>query len=238
MTNQNVFIIIVCIQMFFHCANSRNLFNESGNIFDQSGHNFEGYLRTRNELVNRELESSFGNDIKLSASEEIANKIIMEAKTNELNIGLLDAKRFIPARHIFNSLSDIKQSKLFRIIQKMPKGGILHTHDMSMCSVDYVVSLTYLPDLWQRTTNNSDKIQELRFSRQQPNSEYESNGDSTWHLVSVVRSEYGAKKYDRKIRSMLTLFDENINAKTQFTDISDIWPTFRAIFAFVAPLLR
>lgn len=188
MTNQNVFIVsLVCIQMLFHCANSRNLFNESYNIFGQSRPNFEVYLRTRNDLVNIELESSFGNDIKLSATEEIANKIIMEAKTNELNIGFVDAKRFIPARHIFNSLNDIRQSKLFQIIQKMPKGGILHTHDMSMCSVDYVVSLTYLPDLWQRTSNNSDKIQELRFSRQQPNSELESNGNSTFGEHRTLR---------------------------------------------------
>lgn len=163
-----------------------------GNI--DSNHNsdqFEEYVRVRQDLITSGIDSSFGNDISLNEKELCADEIIMAAKEKELDIGLDDPHRFNPARHIFDALGDIKQSKLFKIIEKMPKGGILHTHDMSMCSADYAVSLTYLPFLWQRTSNKDRKIQEFRFSRNQPTMNISDTNSSEWHLVSTVREKNG-----------------------------------------------
>lgn len=193
------------------------------------------YLRDRADLLNYEVESSFGADIKLTDNEELANKIIIQAKEDEYKVGIVQPYLFNPSRHIFEVLDVIKQSKLFQIVQKMPKGGILHAHDTGLCSANYVVSLTYLPDLWQRTPNDSNEIEEFVFSREQPKTSNANN--EVWHRVEEVRAKMGASKYDEFIRKTFTLYDKTINPRIQFADINEVWSRFQGLFIRVNPIL-
>lgn len=192
------------------------------------------YERDRQELLNYEMNSSFASDVKLTENEQLANQIILHAKETEYEIGMKTPYRFYPSRHIFEVLDDIKNSKLFQIIQKMPKGGILHAHDTALCSTDYLVSLTYWPELWQQTVGNSTNIMEFRFSKEQPTS---LNDQSRWRRVKDVRNEIGAAKYDADIRKRFTLFDRTVNPRTQFKDINDVWDHFMGIFILISPIV-
>lgn len=98
-------------------------------IFD-GRHTATDFNKKRKELLNSELKISFGHDIKLDANELRANKIIMDAKEMELKNGLKNPFDFNPSHHLFEVLNSTKQSKLFKIIQQMPKGGILHIHEV------------------------------------------------------------------------------------------------------------
>lgn len=195
------------------------------------------YFRDRQDLLNYEVETSFGADIKLSNNEQLANKIIMQAKEDEFEIGFRRPYTFNPARHIFEVFDVIKQSKLFQIIKKMPKGGILHAHDTALCTANYVVSLTYWPNLWQQTITNGNI--EFKFSREPPTTNSNKNiGDTpNWRLVKDVRNEMGAEKYDEYIRTMFTLYDKNIDPKIQFNDINAVWNRFMSIFIRIEPLI-
>lgn len=200
----------------------------------------DDYFRDRKTLINYEEQSSFGSDIKLTDNEEQANKIIMQAKEHEYQVGTIQPLLFNPARHIFEVLDAIKQSKLFQIIKKMPKGGILHAHDTALCSANYLVSLTYWPDLWQRISNKNNQIEDFLFSRQQPNvpnTNQSDSNDSQWRLVKDVRNEMGAAKYDEHVRTLFTLFDKNINPRIQFPDINEVWNRFMGIFMKVGALV-
>ncbi|KAG4067754.1 hypothetical protein HA402_005526 [Bradysia odoriphaga] len=167
----------------------------------------------------------------------------MAVKNDELKNGLLDPSSFNPAHHIFNVLNRIQQSQLFHIIRRMPKGGILHIHELAMCSADYLVSLTYWTDLWQRTSNNSNhtEIKEVRFSRKQPENPKGINGssdnDSMWQLVKDVRTKMGASIYDKQLRALFTLYDPESNPTTQFKDVNEVWDTFEAIFNRIKSIL-
>lgn len=196
------------------------------------------YFKDREDLLNYEKNTSYAADVKLNDNEQLANKIIMDAK--EIDYNIKNPYKYYPSRHIFEVLDEIKQSKLFQIIQKMPKGGILHAHDFSVCSTDYIVSLTYTENLWQRTTNNSTKLKEFRFSWHQPNSSYAHvhGHDSPWRLVKDVRAEMGASKYDQKIRKLFTLFDKNVDPRIQFKDINSVWNHFMSLFIRIDPILR
>lgn len=63
-----------------------------------------------------------------------------------MNTGLIvsNIQNFFNISTYFRKLNDIKASKLFQITQKMPLGGISHTHKHDLCSSNYLVSLTYL----------------------------------------------------------------------------------------------
>lgn len=208
------------------------------------------YYKDRKQFIDDEIDQSFGMDIKLSENEKLANNIIMNAKEAEYQTGLLNPYSFNPSRHIFEVLGAIKQSKLFQIIQQMPKGAILHAHDTALCSTDFVVSLTYWPQLWQRTASNNNEILEFKFSRQQPSTEQWQVTNSTiavgdngnhakmvWRLVSDVRAEIGPSKYDEYVRTLFTLFNKNVNPKIQFRDINDVWDRFMNIFAYLGPIV-
>lgn len=194
------------------------------------------YERLRKELINSEMKTTFGSDIILNKKEEQANKIIMDAKKDELNVGFQKPHLFNPSRHIFEVLDVVKESKLFQIIQKMPKGSVLHAHETALCSADYVVSLTYWPDLWQKTSRISNEIEGFKFSREQPKS-LNNSDDSVWRRVDDVRAEMGASIYDEHVRSLFTLFDKNVDPRIQFRDVNEVWKRFMVIFAKVSPLL-
>lgn len=114
-----------------------------------------------------------------------------------------------------------------------------------MASTDFLVSLTYWPNLWQRGTHNTNgtgyRIEEFRFSRMPPTSMRTSNSSSNdiegWRLVSDVRDEMGATIYDEHVRSLFTLYDKNVNPRLQFKDVNDVWNIFLKIFNSLWPIL-
>lgn len=285
MKNIIIAAVIIWIQVIFHSVHSatiyeRDILKQSGWFTDNNQYNpsavhdgkstrdlqsiFEEFKHKRNTVINNEQNSSFGSGMKLNAKEQMANEIIRIAKNDELQSGFLNPYMFNPARHIFEVLNHIKQSNLFQIIQMMPKGGVLHIHEMAMCSTDYLVSLTYWPNLWQRTSNKTEnnRIEEFRFARTQPPStssssssssashsnkkikqknpestESDSNVDSIWRLVRDVRAEMGASVYDEHVRTMFTLYDKNTNPWAQYRDINEIWDRFLVIFDNVKKIL-
>lgn len=215
-----------------------------------SRQSFDDYYKDRKQFIDNEIDQSFGMDTKLNENEKLANNIIMIAKEAEYQNGFLNPYSFNPSRHIFEVLDAIKQSKLFQIIQRMPKGGILHAHDTALCSTDFVVSLTYWPQLWQRTASDNNEILEFKFSRQQPSTEQwhstnrtiadGDNGNHTkmvWRLVSDVRADIGPSNYDEYVRTLFTLFNKNVNPKIQFRDINDVWNRFMNIFGYLHPIV-
>lgn len=203
---------------------------EKGSVTDE-------FIKSRNQFIDDENEKGFGMDIKLNEKEFIANKIIMIAKSEEISIGFQDPDLFNPSRHIFDIMEKIKQSKLFKIIQRMPKGGILHIHNSAMCSIDFVVSLTHEPHLWQRSIPNSDEILEFKFSRQQPTVKKNVNNSpmGEWRLVSTVREEMGSSANDRNVRNLFTLYDRKTDPRTK--NVNQLWKRFESIFSLVKGIL-
>lgn len=241
---------LIFVSVLIHVAQAASIFDrelleQSRRRTDENGINLDlglraldtdQYYKARKEIMDSERESCFGNDIELNEKEILANDIIMKAKDDELEIGLNNPDLFNPGRHIFEVFNTMKQSKLFQIIKKMPKGGILHAHETALCSADYVVSLTRWPDLWQRMPNESNEIVEFIFSRKQPNNQNDENS-TTWRRVDDVRAKMGASNYDEHVRKLFTLFDKDVDARIQFKDVNEVWNRFTRIFAKIAPIL-
>lgn len=226
-------------RMAEQCRRIANELDENSIVQAQKGcysRKLDDYYQDRQDILNYEMNTSFGSDIKLNKMEESANKIVMAAKENEYSVGFQDPYIFEPSRHVFEVLAEIQQSKLFQILKKMPKGGILHTHDTAICSANYVVSLTYWDNLWQYTENDSDKIVKFYFSRQKPK-QMDDDASGIWRLVKDVRAEVGASNYDQQIRAMFTLFDKNVHPKIQFKDVNDVWDRFMGIFCIIGPII-
>lgn len=243
------FRVLVCGLLLFHVVASLGLLAHSDKLNESSGRpqsvsnmiaegviprpSLTEYMSQRQLLVNQENDMGFQSDVLLTENEQVANEIIMRAKNKEVREGLNNPYSFNPSRHIFEVLQNVKNSDLFKILQKMPKGGILHSHYAAMCSADYLVSLTYWPNLWQCTEN--DIIITFYFSRAQPAPEKSTN--CTWTLVSEQRRRLGDSKYDEYVRKLFTLFNKDVHPKIQFRDINDVWQVMMQIFERVTPIL-
>ncbi|KAG4076714.1 hypothetical protein HA402_002001 [Bradysia odoriphaga] len=190
---------------------------------------FEQYIASRESILNAENSDNFESDVKLNPKEERANAIIMTAKNAELDDGLANPQNFAPSRYFFEVLDKINKSKLFKIIRKMPKGGILHAHDTALCSTDYLVSLTYRDNLWQ-CNDNSNAIVGFKFARNTPDPIV----GCKWVKVADERARIGRVDYDAHIRSNFTL---NTNSSRNFSDINDVWNEFMGLFIRFEPLV-
>lgn len=198
---------------------------------------YDDYLKDRKRIIEEELTSSFGMNLELNAREQQANQIIMDAKEAEYQSGLDNPFLFTPSRHIFEVLDTINQTKLFKIIKQMPKGGLLHAHNMAFASDDFIVRLTYWDNLWQQSPINTTDVIRFKFSLQQPVSD--ADGDQTrWLLVKDVRVDVGPSKYDAYVRSLSTLNDKTVHPKLLYRDINDVWDHFANIFVRIGSLIQ
>jgi adenosine deaminase CECR1 len=194
---------------------------------------FDDYLRQRTELIDSQLNRSLGFDIVLTEKEQIANEIVMNLKMNEYNLGFQNPRSFLPSRHYFEVIKQIEATDLFKIIKKMPKGAILHAHDMALVSTDYLVSLTYRENLWQCSNkSNMVQIKHLLFSLNTPELPVE---NCEWKLVSAARAEVGRIIYDSEIRKLFTLYTPD-PVKT-YKDINAVWRKFDSIFEIISTFI-
>lgn len=189
---------------------------------------FQKNQNERNYLLQKELDLMLGSDIVLSDSEEQANKIFMDLKTNELQFAFNNPEYFNFSKHFFEYKDDVKKSELFKYIQRMPKGAILHAHDTAILGPDYVLSLTYLDDLY--VCFEEENIQ-LLFSGDTPTTPC----GTVWQVMKEARYSSGnIQKFDGILRKYFTLVVDDPN--NVYTDINVVWSRFQKYFQITASL--
>ncbi|KAJ8711004.1 hypothetical protein PYW07_008246 [Mythimna separata] len=181
-------------------------------------------LEERNDLLERELAMMVGSSIKLSDSELKANEIIMKLKHEEMDHGFIYPNQFNVSKHFFEYKDEVMKTKLFQIIQRMPKGAVLHAHDIGLLSPDYVLALTYWEDLWFCRTEDKSKI-EFHFSKTTP----VNRCATKWIFMKDARNASGdVKKFDAELRKYFTIVIDNPNEV--YTDVNAVWQRFQEYF--------
>ncbi|CAH0402696.1 unnamed protein product [Chilo suppressalis] len=183
---------------------------------------YENVLDERNDFIQRELDMMLGNDITLSDNELKANEIIMDLKCKELDFGFQSPHIFNLSKHFFEYKDAVKESALYKIIQKMPKGAILHAHDTGLLSPDYVLNITYMENLY--VCFEEDTMQ-LLFSDNIPK---ESCG-TKWQLMHDARySSVDVEEFDAELRKYFTIVIDDPHEI--YTDINVVWSRFQQYF--------
>lgn len=188
------------------------------------------YTKTRQALISYEQSHEFGSAVTLNDQESAANTIIMKAKNKEINEGLISPHTFNPSHHLFSVLDQISKSKLFQILKKMPKGGVLHAHDTALCSTDFLIQTTYRENLWACQVNSNLIVIAFRFSIKQPGIVTAQN--CTWTEMRKIRETHGNNVVDKYLRMQFTMYP-----KEKFEDNNAAWQRFMNIFLLLDGLL-
>ena len=182
------------------------------------------YRAARERLIQQERARRLGADMVLSVAEEAANRRLLALKQRELD----RTRAYFPPAHSFLSNKTktlIEESPVLRVMQRLPKGGILHAHGSAMGDFRWLVSrVTYRPDCYIYVSD-APGIPEgsLRLSDKPP-------GDG-WRLVSELRAAAADQKaFDEDIYRSITLGEDDL-------DSSDIWEQFSHAFRRTGGLL-
>lgn len=188
----------------------------------------DNVISERETLLQHELDMMLGHDLVLSDSEQQVNEILMSLKHNELDHGFKYPHQFNVTKHFFEYKDKVKHSKLFKMIQLMPKGAILHAHDTGVLGPDYVLKLTYMDNLY--VCFEEDNLWFL-FSNGVPKTTCGSN----WQLLKDVRlSSENTEKFDADLRKHFTLVIDNPNEV--YTDVNAVWQKFQKYFITTGPI--
>ncbi|XP_017039308.1 adenosine deaminase 2 [Drosophila ficusphila] len=188
--------------------------------------------RILREIVNSfERYSGVGNDIQLTLAERAANELIMHEKKQEYEKGILDPTKFAPGHHIFQVLDTVKESPLFQLLTKMPKGAALKVHDTSMCSSKAVIEMTYRENLWACTTHEGCHVVEFRFAKERPKDIQHEGGE--WQPMEKLRELRGEDNLRKYLRVRLSMYP-----LASFATSAHAWRHMMGIFDLVDGLLR
>ncbi|XP_067648074.1 adenosine deaminase 2-A-like [Eurosta solidaginis] len=187
------------------------------------------YETMRANTLEREANIQLGGRVLLNANERVVNEKIMLEKRHDLEMGMKNLTHLQVAEHFFRSYVKIQNTTLFRLLQAMPKGAVLHAHDMALCSSEYLLQLTYREHLWICIALSKYKeFIKMHFALLQPQSER----SCEWMLLSALRSVESSDVVDKKLLAQLTLYPHE-----HFPNEDAVWRSFRNIFRLVIGLL-
>lgn len=187
------------------------------------------HMRERTALLQRGRDMMLGHDIILSDKEEKVNEIIMDHKYKILDLGFVNPQYYNFSRHFFSYKDEIKNTELYQILKKMPKGALLHGHDTGMINDDYIMDITYWDNLY--VCFIEDEVQ-FKFSILPPNEYCKGN----WKLMSEARYSSGnVEEFDADLRKHFNIIVDNPNEV--FSNINAVWEKFQGFFIVTSPLL-
>ncbi|KAM4618994.1 adenosine deaminase 2-A [Polymixia lowei] len=177
--------------------------------------------RHREALIELEASMQIGGNIILSEAEQRLDAHLSKLKEEEMA-----RADFPPALHFFKARHLIRNSPVYDLLQKMPKGGLLHVHDFSMVDAEWLVrNVTYRPHCYMCFTN--DQSLRFLFSSSQPKPLPQC---STWILLENLRAKMGnTTDLDNSIMGNLTLFTER-DPEVVYPSQDVVWKKFEQAF--------
>eukprot|EP01135_Chromosphaera_perkinsii_P001838 Nk52_evm17s211 gene=Nk52_evmTU17s211 len=202
------------------------------------------YEHQRAQLVASERSRMVGHELPLSQREWKADRILASIKRDEYDRQGNDA--FIPASVFDASIkARMEESPLFRLLRKLPKGGLLHLHSQSAVRLGWLIkNATYDPHChvcyhnhsgvsieWQSlpvTMNISFHFFPLGSAAGGVNQPTPPClGTRGWRSVPSERAAMDAKKGNGSFDAfLLSTMTRNFNQQRYLTNSSRIWKEF------------
>lgn len=175
---------------------------------------FRSYLSQRNAFLEAEERLSINSVWTLTPEEEHVEALLQSLKAVDQE---LDP---VPTQFAFSTMkSTIDTSKLFYLLKKMPKGGLLHSHDTSSQGMHFYIEQSYRPDCLYNIGDNADLYGALSY---RPGPDFVP--------ISQVRNSWpgGVQNFDEELYLNFTLLP--------FLDQPDttgdfLWSKFQPIFS-------
>ncbi len=184
---------------------------------NQFVNSYDNYLKKRTALLKADSALYFDATVKLTPKEQQLNQKLVTLQQNM--IADYKANHFFPpARNFYNSKAHIEQTPLFKLLKKMPKGGILHLHSGAMGNPRWMAQKAIdTPEMhvfWEATNDKYTKGQLQAYAKDKA-----PKGFRPAHEIAKTNANFKSELVD------LLTFDESIDQ-----DSVDIWQEFEYVF--------
>lgn len=120
---------------------------------------FSDYEEVRNNIIEAEESIRTGGHIYLNPKEQEAHSILLRLKEKAIQRGISDPSTYAPSLHFFHAKPLIDKDPIYEIIQRVPKGAVLHLHNSAGVSSEWVIkNLTYRDDMKLCSTRDGIKV--------------------------------------------------------------------------------
>lgn len=179
----------------------------------------QGLSVRRNEVLDYEERLRMGSGPKFTADESAVNNILSSFKDAEINSALNDSSKFLSSHHFFRAKERIEQSEVFKLIQLLPKGALLHGHNTALVSSEWFIrNVTYRAGLIMYTTDRGV----VRFTFRRPER-------LDWKYVADMRSAASnIREFDRYLETHINLY--TAQPEIDYPDIDVVWRKFQNMF--------
>ncbi len=186
-------------------------------IDNQLVNSYDNYLKKRTALLKEDSLRYFDAAVKLTPKEQQLNQKLVALQQDM--IADYKANHFFPpARNFYNSKAHIEQTPLFKLLKKMPKGGILHLHSGAMGNPRWVaqkaIDTREMHVFWEATNDKYAKGQLQAYAKDKA-----PKGFRPAYEIAKTNPNFATELVD------LLTFDESIDR-----DSVDIWQEFEYVF--------
>jgi len=179
--------------------------------------NFDRYIEERNKLLLSDSLLYFDRQVQLNPLEERLNRQLIDLQQKMIETYKAD-HFFPPARNFYQSKRHIEESLLFKVIQKMPKGGILHLHSGAMGDARWLIQKAIeTPEMYVFWETSNEKFVKGQLQAFSP-----ATVPSGFQQVNRLAKE--EESFPNELLDLLT-FDEEMDR-----DSVDIWAEFENVF--------
>ncbi|XP_057691679.1 adenosine deaminase 2-A [Corythoichthys intestinalis] len=184
--------------------------------------------KRRDALIQLEASQQTGGQIVLSDLEKLLDARLYQMKQDEMANA-----HFPPAMHFFKAKPLIERSPIFSLLQKMPKGGALHVHDLAMGDPEWLVkNVTYRSNCYMCVTDK--QAVRFIFSSGQP---APAPNCSAWMLMETLRNKLvNVTDLDNSILANMTLFTDD-DPEALYPHQAVVWERFQMNFMAVMGLI-
>lgn len=216
------FAILTCQLLISSCTSLQSVSDLKPNNNKSS---YEDFLQKRKDLVQQDSSQYFSADLVLNEKERQLNQLLMELQSERLTY-YKDTHFFPPARNFYQSKDHIEQDQLYKIIQRMPKGGALHIHTLAAPDVDWIIQKAMdTPEMYVYWDDAKDKYIKGQMHAFKVNQVPEG-------FIQAKLLFQHQDSVQQEMKSLLT-FDESIDK-----DSVDIWNEFESIFNRISNFAR
>ncbi|KAJ6597115.1 hypothetical protein DFH09DRAFT_1258787 [Mycena vulgaris] len=225
---------------------------------------FTQYKEQRAALINLDRSLRPDHSTQVSAAEAKADKIVRELRASEaISIWGVEHEGVphpFPGMEFLTGRGIILKTKLFNILAKMPKGGLLHAHLDATVNAEFVLKLALeQPALHVRSaeplsaSNLSQTLPEFKALPQEMFTESEtaltdqSYSPSTWVSLKQARASFdpgspfdpalgGPEGFDKWVIGAMTINPSEGKFTEQYGEV--IWEKFTSTFMVSTGLIR
>ncbi|XP_030371027.1 adenosine deaminase 2-like [Scaptodrosophila lebanonensis] len=189
------------------------------------------FEQARQAVLNAEEELMTGGHTFLNDQESKVDDLFMQYKLGELSQGFRNAEQNAAALHFFKAKQLIDRSSVFRFLQQMPKGALLHLHNTAAVSSRWVVqNMSYMQGLLRCT--NAAGLSILSFRRLPK----QHGCQSQYVLVSDERrNSIDPALYDQNFERLTNLYTPV--PEFEYPTITAVWNKFQDMFTTLGDAL-